>query len=83
MLYDTFISGDLKDLQEDEVMISVIRDLTPGKRKYRSMYAKIKVSKDEKKYPDSLWIRLGRGQLAATSYSVQIVEFVDVFPKES
>ncbi len=81
-VYDTFIPGELKDLQEDQEMVSVIRDLAPGKRKYRSMYARIKVSKDKNKYPDTLWIRLGRGQLIETPYSMEIVELVNVIPKE-
>ena len=61
--YDTFIAKEFKDVLEDEEMLTVIRDLTPGKAKYRSTYAKIKVSKDPKKYPEMLWVRLGRGQL--------------------
>lgn len=80
-VYDTFITGDVKDLQEDQEMVNVIRDLAPGKGKYRSMYARIKVSKDAKKYPETLWIRLGRGQLVETPYSMEIVQFVDVIPK--
>ena len=34
--YDTFISKEFKDVQEDEEMLTVIRDLTPGRAKYRS-----------------------------------------------
>lgn len=80
-IYDTFISGQVNDLKEDAEMVNVIRDLTPGKRKYRSMYAKIKLSKDPKKYPETVWIRLGRGQLIENPYSMEIIEFVDVIPK--
>jgi phenyl-phosphate phosphatase/carboxylase subunit gamma len=79
--YDTFISKDFKDVEEDEEMLTVIRDLAAGRAKYRSTYAKIKVSKDPKKYADTLWVRLGRGQLIETPCSMQILEFVDVIPK--
>ena len=79
--YDTFISKDFEDVQEDEEMLTVIRDLSPGRAKYRSTYAKIKISKDPKKYPDTLWVRLGRGQLIETPCSMQIMDFVDVIPK--
>jgi hypothetical protein len=80
-VYDTFILKEFKDLREDEEMVSVIRDLTPGKRKYRSTYARIKVSKDAKKYPDTLWVRLGRGQLIDTPCSMKVIEFIDIIPK--
>ena len=80
-VYDTFILKEFKDLWEDEEMVSVIRDLTPGKRKYRSTYARIKVSKDAKKYPDTLWVRLGRGQLIDTPCSMKVIEFIDIIPK--
>lgn len=80
-VYDTFILKEFKDLHEDEEMVSVIRDLTPGKRKYRSTYARIKVSKDAKKYPDTLWVRLGRGQLIDTPCSIKVIEFIDIIPK--
>ena len=80
MEYDTFIEKDFKDMQEDEEVLGVIRDLTPGTRKYRSTYARFKASKDPKKYPDTLWIRLGRGQLIETPCSVKIIEFVNVIP---
>lgn len=79
--YDTFIATDFAVMKEDEEVLSVIRDLAPGKMKYRSTHAKFKVSKDPKKYPDTLWIRLGRGQLVPTPCSIQVIEFVDVIPK--
>ncbi len=43
--YDTYISGDFKDMAEDVETVTVIRDLTPGKQKYNSMYAKVRISK--------------------------------------
>lgn len=79
--WDTFIGVDFKDMLEDEEHVAVIRDLTPGTRKYRSTYARIKVSKDPKKYPEKLWVRLGRGQLIETPCSMNILEMVNVIPE--
>jgi len=79
--WDTYIESDFKDMVEDEERVAVIRDLTPGKRKYRSLYARIRVSKDPKKYPETLWVRLGRGQLVETPCSVEILGPVNVIPE--
>ncbi len=79
--WDTFIEKDFADMEEDVEKVVVIRDLTPGKRKYRSTYAKVKVSKDPKKYPELLRVRLGRGQLVESPCSMEILEFVNVIPK--
>jgi hypothetical protein len=78
--YDTFIAGDFKDMVEDVETVTVIRDLTPGKKKYNSMYAKVRISKDEKKYPNTLRVRLGKGQLVDKICSVDVVEIVNVIP---
>jgi hypothetical protein len=80
-VWDTFILKNFNELAEGEEWVAVIRDLTPGKAKYKSSCARIKVSKDPKKYPETLWVRLGRGQLIETPCSMQIAEFVDVIPK--
>jgi hypothetical protein len=79
--YDTYITGDFKDMAEDVEILTVIRDLAPGKMKYKSMYAKVRVSKDPQKYPNTLRVRLGRGQLVPTPCSIQVNEIVDVIPK--
>ncbi len=79
-VYDTFIAKEAKDVQEGEEMVSVIRDLAPGKTKYRSVYARIRVSKDPKKYPETVWLRMGRGQLVPDPYSMEILELIDVIP---
>jgi len=79
--WDTFISVDFKNMPEDEEHVTVIRDLTPGKAKYRSTYARVKISKNAAKYPEKLQVRLGRGQLVETPCSMEILEFVSVIPK--
>jgi len=79
--YDTYIATDFKDLKEDEEMVGVIRDLAPGKTKYRSTYARFKVSKTPDKYADTLHVRLGRGQLVDTLCSIQVIETFSVIPE--
>lgn len=79
--YDTYVVTDFADLKEDVEMAGVIRDLTPGKKKYRSTYARFRMSKSADKYPDKLQVRLGRGQLVNTPCSIEVIEFFTVIPK--
>ena len=79
--YDTYVLTDLALFPEDKETEMILRDLTPSDRryKYRSFFASAVVSKDESKYPDKLWIRLGRGQLQEKPWSVRIVKEVNKF----
>jgi phenylphosphate carboxylase gamma subunit len=79
--YDTFILTDLSGVPEDQEMEIIVRDLTPEDRryKYRGTYAIAKVSKSESKYPDRLWVRLGRGQLQEKPWSIKIIKKVNKF----
>lgn len=77
--YDTFIQKDFEELKEDEEIVGVIRDLSPGKKKYKGIYARFRVSKDPDKYPNILWIRLGRGQLVDRPCSMEVIEIIDPF----
>jgi phenylphosphate carboxylase gamma subunit len=82
--YDTFILKDLASVPEEQEMELIVRDLTPGDRryKYRSAYVTALVSKSEAKYPDRLWIRLGKGQLQEKPWSIKILKEVNKIPKE-
>jgi hypothetical protein len=79
--YDTYVLTDLALVPEDKEMEMILRDLTPSDRryKYRSFFTSVKVSRDEKKYPDKLWVRLGRGQLQEKPWSVKILKEVNKF----
>jgi phenylphosphate carboxylase gamma subunit len=79
--YDTFILTDLSAVPEDQEIEIIVRDLTPPDRKYkyRSAYALAKVSRSESKYPDRLWVRLGRGQLQEKPWSIKILKEVNKF----
>jgi len=79
--YDTFILTDPQSIPEDQEMELIVRDLTPPDKryKYRSAYVSALVSKSESKYPDRLWVRLGRGQLQEKPWSVKILKELNKF----
>jgi hypothetical protein len=79
--FDTFILTDPGSVPEDTEMELILRELTPKDRrhKYRSFYVMALISKSETKYPDRLWVRLGRGQLQEKPWSVKIVKEINKF----
>ena len=79
--FDTFVLTDLEMVPEDKEMEIILRELTPKDRryKYRSFYAMALISKSDTKYPDRLWVRLGRGQLQEKPWSVKIVKEINKF----
>lgn len=80
--YDTYILTDINAVPDDQKNIElIIRDLNPEdpRFKYNSCFAKVNVSKDKSRYPDTLWIRLGRGQLQDEPWSIEVLEKVDKF----
>jgi len=81
--YDTFILTDPTSVPEEQEMELIVRDLTPADRryKYRSAYVTALVSRSESKYPDRLWIRLGRGQLQEKPWSIKILKELNKLPK--
>ena len=80
--YDTFILTDPGSIPEDQEMELIVRELTPTDRryKYRGFYAMALLSRSETKYPDQLWIRLGRGQLQEKSWSIKILKELNKLP---
>lgn len=79
--YDTFFLTDLSEVVEDDEREIVIRDLTPGRSKYRCQYVNALVSSDPDKYADRLWPRLGRGQWVGKPWSIKVVEQVQKIPE--
>ena len=80
--YDTYILTDINTIPDIQESIElIIRDLNPEDRryKYKSSFVKAHVSKDKSRYSDALWIRLGRGQLQAEPWSIEVLETVDKF----
>jgi hypothetical protein len=79
--YDTYVLSDLALVVEDREAELILRELTPSDRryKYRSFFASAMVSRNESKYPDLLWVRLGKGQLQEKPWSVKILKEVNKF----
>lgn len=80
--YDIFILKELTDIIEDEESEFIVRDLTPGTHKYKQMPVRALLSRDADKYPDTLWIRLGKGQLLSKSWSIKIIKKLNNIPEE-
>jgi phenylphosphate carboxylase gamma subunit len=78
--WDTYILTKLAEVEEDVETLRVIRDLTPGTHKYKGKFVKCLISKDPEKYPDKLYVRLGRGQLTKNVWSIKITEEVEGIP---
>ena len=79
--FDTYVLTDLVLVPEDKEIEMILRELTPADRryKYRGFFVSALVSRDESKYPDKLWVRLGKGQLQEKAWSVKIVREVNKF----
>jgi len=75
--YDTFVLTDVAELYDGREKELIIRDLTPGKNKYKQIRVSALVSKDVGKYSDILWIRSGMGVLSPEPMSINIVNKSD------
>ena len=80
-VYDTFILENVAGISDNQEFVTVLRDLAPGKKKYNSAYAKIKLSPDPQKYPHTLFIRQGKGQLLKDTYSMEILSWINLIPE--
>ena len=79
--YDRYVLQDPETFVEDQEVELIVRDLTPEdrRRKYRSFFARAKVSKSASAYPDTLLVRLGRGQLLPNPWSIEILDEINKF----
>ena len=75
--WDTYINVNFKDMPEETEQVAIIRDLTQGKYKYRSTYAKIIVSDPGKSR--KVWYARQRSMIHPCS--MKILEFVNIIPK--
>ena len=78
--WDTYILTTLAEVEQDVETLRVVRDLTPGTHKYKGKFVKCLISRDSEKYPDKLYVRLGRGQLTKNAWSIKITEYVEGIP---
>jgi len=81
--FDTFIES-IQDLPDGQECQLVIRDLTPGPRKYESRYVRAIVSGSPDRFPeaDTLWLRLPMGNLHPQPGAIKVVEELGEFMPE-
>lgn len=80
--YDTFVLKSLSELVEGKELELLIRDLTPGPRKYEGKFVKAIVSSSADEFSDRLWIRFQKGQLHPQPWSIKIIEEISKIPPE-
>jgi len=78
--YVTFVYN-IKDLPEGEEVKLLIRDLTPGRRKYDARYVKARLSSNPEQFGpgDKLWIRSKTGFLYPGPWAIKIIEELPEF----
>ncbi|MDR2239843.1 MAG: hypothetical protein LBE33_05315 [Zoogloeaceae bacterium] len=77
--YETFMRDPARLLKRREVVLC-LRDLTPGRKKYRGLNVRATVSQPPHPGEDVLWVRSVCGVKQSEPYGVKIVERLpDVF----
>lgn len=77
--WEVFVN-DIKELAEDADLELTIRTLNPGMHKYTYKRVTCQVSADLKKHADQLQVRLGRGQLSSSRFSIKVLGEVQRMP---
>ncbi len=72
--------NDVKELAEDAEIELTIRTLNPGIHKYTYKRVRAQLSADLKKHADQLQVRLGRGQLSNSRFSIKVLGEVQRMP---
>jgi phenylphosphate carboxylase gamma subunit len=70
----------VSELVEDRDLELTIRTLDPGIHKYTYKRVKAQVSSSLDRHPDRLQVRLGRGQLSKSTFSIRVLEEVQRIP---
>jgi len=73
---------DLEVLNLGQEVELIIKDLTPGSRKYNSHRVLAVVSKGESGEGDRLWVRSGTGVLYPDTYRIRILEERNLIPTQ-
>ena len=71
---------DMTELAEGKDLALSIRTLNPGHHKYTYKHVKCRVSANPEQLPDRLQVRMGRGQLSAAKFSIQVIEEIQRMP---
>jgi hypothetical protein len=82
--YLTFV-GKLEDLTQGKELELLIKDLTPGRRKYDARYVRAVVQSDPRDLPegDVLWIRGFVGVLYPQPWAIRITHEGGEFPSNA
>ncbi len=71
---------DVAELAEGQDLELTIRTLNAGLHKYTYKRVKAQVSSDLKKFTDQLQVRLGRGQMSKSKFSIKVLGEVQRMP---
>ena len=71
---------DVAELAEGQDLELTIRTLNAGLHKNTYKRVKAQVSADLKKFPDQLQVRLGRGQMSKSKFSIKVLGDVQRMP---
>ena len=80
-MWEVFVM-DMSELAEGKDIELSIRTLNPGLHKYTYKRVKCQVSAKQDKFSDSLQVRMGRGQLSASKFSIKVLEEVERLPEK-
>lgn len=80
--YEAFLR-DLDELQEGRELALTLRELAPGRRKYRARHVRALLSSTPGALPDTLWVRSKTGVRLPQPWSMRIAqELPDRLPGE-
>jgi len=77
--WEVFVTA-VSELAEDRDLELTIRTLDPGIHKYTYKRVKAQVSASPDRHPDRLQVRLGRGQLSKSTFSIRVLEEIQRIP---
>ena len=77
--WEVFVA-DLAELPENSDLELTIHTLKPSIHKFTYKRARVQLSSDLKKHPDQLQVRLGRGQLSDSRFSIKVLAEVQRMP---
>jgi hypothetical protein len=79
MEYLTFVKS-LDELEKTQPASLVIKDLSPGKRKYEARYVSAEIFKTAEPGGNTLWIRFDKGLLHPDPFGIKIVQELGPYP---
>jgi phenylphosphate carboxylase gamma subunit len=78
-MWEVFVMN-MTELAEGQDLELSIRTLNPGNQKYTYKRVRCQVSATADRFSDELQVRMGRGQLSPSRYSIKVIEDVERLP---